>query len=759
MNFQSMLAKRYIFAKKHHSILTICSIVVALAFMSMLFTGFSTIFSFNRNRAYDKAPYHVQLFAVTKEQADIIAGIEGIESVVLKENPDGGYNAQLMVKKFIDDDEKLLNKAFEAAGLSYRYKDMERYEMNLDLMNYDLVGLRAWYNIAVTIAMFFVFVILLAMAMRLVIDTAFEISSKERERQFGVLQSIGATPGQVVKIITMEGSLLSVIGIPLGLVLGNLIAYVAYQVILGTKLLEAIAPLEKIEEMLHFVINPWAMLASAVTGYVWVWLSAYATGMRIIKMSPMQAITSRSNTVKKVRKFSLYGLLFGWKGKVAARNAHRSPKRFWITVVSLTISIVLFSTSSYALDAYITNYEEYLKAEGITFDFQLGIKATFTGEKGFRNVKKELEDSGYFKNVSVNIGNYAKNDPDENKEFKYHTIVTEYVNQAAYERYFYGEPPVPYEELVASGGYLLLEIPQEACPGKTWEILSETYALDELRGTVQRIVEITPEEYEAMSEEEREQIQTMTETDEVTQTETVMGYYKTEPVEHVFPIKYRHPSVETVSYGTSIISIDLIAPIELYEKNIDIYGDVPGYGMECDLTEHEKYYDAINYLNNHESLSLNWDVYMMNYANRSSFTLTKIIVGFIALMLALISIVNLVNIISTGLLNRRSELASMQCVGMTRGQMYGMIVVECLQYVLTSGIVSSLLAFAVMYGTKLYMKLMLLEELDTFIDYGKPQGTVWLCTAAAMVVALVTALISTGSMQKQTLVDQIRSID
>lgn len=35
------------------------------------------------------------------------------------------------------------------------------------------------------------------------------------------------------------------------------------------------------------------------------------------------------------------------------------------------------------------------------------------------------------------------------------------------------------------------------------------------------------------------------------------------------------------------------------------------------------------------------------------------------LLLALTALINLLNIISTGIANRRSELASLQCVGMT----------------------------------------------------------------------------------------------
>ena len=61
---------------------------------------------------------------------------------------------------------------------------------------------------------------------------------------------------------------------------------------------------------------------------------------------------------------------------------------------------------------------------------------------------------------------------------------------------------------------------------------------------------------------------------------------------------------------------------------------------------------------------------------------------------------------------------------------------------------------------KYFIRFMTLEEdFKTVISYTKPQGIVWLCTAAAFVVALITALISIQEMQKQSLVDQIRSVD
>ena len=82
-------------------------------------------------------------------------------------------------------------------------------------------------------------------------------------------------------------------------------------------------------------------------------ISAYGTGMRIIKMSPIQAISNRENKVRNVLRFSLLGTIFGWKGTLAARNNQRQPKRFAVTVLSLTVSIMLVASFSLVLKAAV----------------------------------------------------------------------------------------------------------------------------------------------------------------------------------------------------------------------------------------------------------------------------------------------------------------------------------------------------------------------------------------------------------------------
>jgi len=53
-----------------------------------------------------------------------------------------------------------------------------------------------------------------------VIYNAFAISVSERKKQFGMLASTGATPGQIRNTVFFEGAILGLIGTPLGLLSG-----------------------------------------------------------------------------------------------------------------------------------------------------------------------------------------------------------------------------------------------------------------------------------------------------------------------------------------------------------------------------------------------------------------------------------------------------------------------------------------------------------------------------------------------------------
>lgn len=72
-------------------------------------------------------------------------------------------------------------------------------------------------------------------------------------------------------------------------------------------------------------------------------------------------------------------------------------------------------------------------------------------------------------------------------------------------------------------------------------------------------------------------------------------------------------------------------------------------------------------------------------------------------LIALAALINLLNIISTGIANRRSELASLQCMGMTDRQLDRMAMIECLQFTGAAAIISALICAIIIFGMKFGM--------------------------------------------------------
>ncbi len=58
------------------------------------------------------------------------------------------------------------------------------------------------------------------------IKNSFDISISEKIKQYGMLKSIGATKKQIKKNVFFEASILGILGIPLGLLLGIIASFI-----------------------------------------------------------------------------------------------------------------------------------------------------------------------------------------------------------------------------------------------------------------------------------------------------------------------------------------------------------------------------------------------------------------------------------------------------------------------------------------------------------------------------------------------------
>ena len=196
------------------------------------------------------------------------------------------------------------------------------------------------------------------------IYNAFAISLAERSRQFGLLASIGATARQKFWCVVQEGLMIALIAVPIGLFAGWCGMAVTLKIVnpmlQSMNFISADVPLEP-------VISLSAVGLTVVCSVVMILLSCWLPALRAARMTPIQAIR-QSQDIKLKRHHLWLGRgvrkVIGLEGELALKNIQRSGRKAWSTILSLAVSLILFTSVSSILTMMI-------QAVGLTYQDEL----------------------------------------------------------------------------------------------------------------------------------------------------------------------------------------------------------------------------------------------------------------------------------------------------------------------------------------------------------------------------------------------------
>ena len=231
--------------------------------------------------------------------------------------------------------ESIANQAQAQGGVEF-HNELLRY---YGVVSYDNV-----LTFLYTFAGIIVLVIMLASVS--LIYNSFAISVSERSRQLGLLSSVGATKRQKRYSMYYEGFIIGLIGIPLGLLAG--IGGMAVTLTAIQPLLDSFFNVSE-GMTLDLVVPLWSVGATIVLAAITIFISVYVPARRASRITPIDAIRLSQDLRLSRRAVKTSGLtraLFGFEATVALKNLKRSRKKYRATIVSLTISIVLFLTVS-----------------------------------------------------------------------------------------------------------------------------------------------------------------------------------------------------------------------------------------------------------------------------------------------------------------------------------------------------------------------------------------------------------------------------
>ena len=297
----------------------------------------------------------------------------------------GSWNLDVMLKNgarsiAADLEEILANHGYqgETAGENYISTGV----------NWGYTGAQLSDKLDPTVAAIIVGVLLLILLTGyLIIYNVFQISVAGDIRFYGLLKTIGTTPRQLRRIIRTQALLLSLVGIPTGLLLGWLLGGVLTPVIT--------AQLDGVTTMVS--VSPLLFVGSALFALVTVLISCRRPGRLAGRVSPVEAVRyTEGKALKRKEKRSGKGVSLL---SLAAANLGRSRGKTFITVLSLTLAVVLLTLTvtfagGFDMDKYVSNFtaSDFILADA--GQFQTGGSTFYDGMEVPEEVIEAVDTQG-----------------------------------------------------------------------------------------------------------------------------------------------------------------------------------------------------------------------------------------------------------------------------------------------------------------------------------------------------------------------------
>lgn len=217
-------------------------------------------------------------------------------------------------------------------GVNWAYSSVGLFDDPINLLPYGLL------------------VLIIMLSGYLLIYNIFHISVVRDIRFYGLLKTIGTTPRQLKKVISIQANLLYCIGMPIGLALGYGLGYWL------TPMLMSFSS-ENIET--SYSLSPAIFIGAALFAYLTVRIAASKPGRTAARILPVEAVKFagvNGGRGRRARK-SLHGAKLH---RMAFSNLFRQKKKLVLMLASLSLSIILFSVIYTVISSFSVN--KYLNA-------------------------------------------------------------------------------------------------------------------------------------------------------------------------------------------------------------------------------------------------------------------------------------------------------------------------------------------------------------------------------------------------------------
>lgn len=675
----------------------------------------------------DKAPYNSKLFAIAGFDINSVDKNEKFDVSICTKNPKDIYKTAISIGENIG-----LVQKDDPQDESYNYDE----QTNLYFKDIDynegllrLLGASAYSNINITLLLIVGLVAsLVIIATIATIYNSFSIAISERKKQFGILNSIGATKSQIMKLVFLEGFLVSIIGIPIGLLSGTIAIDIVFKVI------KTFFKTSMFGELgLRVVFSQTVLILSTLIILLTIFISALIPARNAAKISPLEAIKNSSNLkVGKIKSSKLVKKIFKTEGELAYKNLRRNKGKFRITLFSLVISIVIFISFNGFVDMFIEANQ--INYGSITNDLTLyennlltkeEVQKTIDELKKINGLKDVAIDKGYNLNVHVDEKNINKDLRESLKQSRYVDMDNSncnFINSRLYIPGYFSISNIKLSEgkfdrktAKAENGVILVRYSYQESLAKKGKVVLSNYKVgDTLNCT------ITSYDSDGKESAKEVKLKILAITDEILTGNN----------------QYPETSFGVVAYDDLIPSLGITD-----DKSSSIY---------YVATNREKSTrDEVKKVAEENNLSVIDSIDEAQKLEQTMNVMKIFVYGFIV-VISLVSVTNIINTISTNINLRKREFAIIKSIGVTPQGFKKMIYMESILY----GILSLLYGIPIGICMNVIMNRILegMITVQTLIPY----KSILICIISIFIITFIASYIPLKKISKENIIDNIR---
>ena len=675
----------------------------------------------------DKALYNSK-FAIAGFDINSVDKNEKFDVSICTKNPKDIYKTAISIGKNIGlvqkDNPKDESYNYDEQANLY-FKDIEYNEGLLRLL-----GASSYSNINITLLLIVGLVAsLVIIATIATIYNSFSIAISERKKQFGILNSIGATKSQIMKLVFLEGFLVSIVGIPIGLLSGTVAIDIVFKVIKTFFKTSMFGELD-----LRVVFSPIVLILSTLVILLTIFISALIPAINAAKISPLEAIKNSSNLkVGKIKSSKLVKKIFKTEGELAYKNLRRNKGKFRITLFSLVISIVIFISFNGFVDMFVEANQ--INYGSITNDLTLyennlltkeEVQKTIDELKKINGLKDVAIDKGYNLNVHVDEKNINKDLRESLKQSHYVDMDNSnynFINSRLYIPGYFSISNIKLSEgkfdrktAKAENGVILVRYSYQESLAKKGKVVLSNYKVgDTLNCT------ITSYDSDGKESEKEVKLKILAITDEILTGNN----------------QYPETSFGVVAYD------DLI-------PSLGITDDESSSSSYCVATNQEKSTrDEVKKVAEENNLSVIDSIDEAQKLEQTMNVMKIFVYGFIV-VISLVSVTNIINTISTNINLRKREFAIIKSIGVTPQGFKKMIYMESILY----GILSLLYGIPIGICMNVLMNKILegVITVQTLIPY----KAILICVVAIFIITFIASYIPLKKISKENIIDNIR---